>query len=62
MFLEFMRSVSFIKKIEEKIEEESDLIIPDEHKNIVRERIRKSEADPERLLDWDEVKDTFILD
>ena len=58
IFLEFMRSISFIKKIEEV----SDSIIPEEHKKLVRERIKKSTENPERLLDWDKVKDNFMLD
>jgi len=36
--------------------------IPEEHKTIVRERIRLSNENPERLLDWEEVKDSFKLD
>ncbi|MEX0845332.1 MAG: addiction module protein [Balneolaceae bacterium] len=36
--------------------------IPEEHKAIVRERIQKSKANPERLLDWEQVKDSFTLD
>jgi putative addiction module component (TIGR02574 family) len=30
--------------------------IPEEHKNIVRQRTKASQADPSRLLSWDEVK------
>lgn len=36
--------------------------IPEEHKTIVRERIQKSKNNPERLLDWEEVQETFKLD
>jgi len=36
--------------------------IPEEHKAIVRERIKLSEENPERLLDWEEVKDSFNFD
>ncbi len=36
--------------------------IPEEHKAIVRERIRLSNENPERLLDWEEVKDSFKFD
>ncbi len=39
-----------------------ELEIPEEHKAIVRERIKKSKANPERLLNWDQVKDNFRLD
>ncbi|RLD83075.1 MAG: hypothetical protein DRJ10_04185 [Bacteroidetes bacterium] len=58
IFLEFMNSLSFVNQIEEI----DYFIVPEEHKKIVRERIRKSEAKPEILLDWDNVKDNFILD
>lgn len=33
--------------------------ISEEHKEIVRERIRKSKKNPDRLLDWEKVKDSF---
>lgn len=36
--------------------------IPEEHKAIVRERIKKSKENPQRLLEWDQVKDSFKLD
>lgn len=36
--------------------------IPEEHKVIVRERIKKSDQNPERLLDWDQVQDNFQFD
>ena len=58
IFLEFMKNLAFVKRIE-KVE---DFAIPQEHKDIVRYRIKKSEENPERLLDWDNVKDNFILD
>lgn len=32
------------------------------HKSIVRERIKKSKMNPERLLDWDQIQDNFILE
>jgi hypothetical protein len=32
-----------------------DMEIPVEHQKIVLDRMRKSKANPERLLDWDEV-------
>ncbi len=35
--------------------------IPEEHMNIVRERIAKSDLDPDRLQDWDKIKDQFDL-
>ncbi|MFA5668469.1 MAG: hypothetical protein WC967_04440 [Balneolaceae bacterium] len=39
-----------------------DFDIPEEHMDMVRERIRLSNENPERLLDWEEIKDSFKLD
>lgn len=39
------------------LQKEEDIYdIPEEHKRIVRQRVKASEADPSRLLNWDEVK------
>jgi hypothetical protein len=38
------------------------LEISEEHKNIVRNRIQMSHKNPERLLNWEEIKDSFDLD
>jgi len=43
-------------------EQDQDIEIPEEHKAIVRERMKKAKANPERLLDWEEVKDSFSFD
>lgn len=43
-------------KLKEVLESEQEVDIPEEHKNIVRRRVKASEADPSRLLNWDEVK------
>lgn len=53
-FMELIKELGF--EVQEEIE------IPEEHKNIVRERIRKSEEYPDRLLKWDDVKDSFDFD
>ena len=39
-----------------------ELEISEEHKAIVRDRIKKSDQNPERLLDWEQVQDNFQLD
>ena len=44
------------------LETSENIEISEEHKTIVLERMKKSEQNPERLLDWDKVKDTFNLD
>jgi len=59
IFLEFMRNLPFVKKSESL---DSGFIIPQEHKTIVRDRIRKSEENPEILLDWDDVSENFVFD
>lgn len=51
-FIDMMKSISYVKKIEDS----TAIDIPEEHKNVVRERMKASEKDPSRLLDWDEVK------
>jgi len=39
-----------------------ELEISEEHKAFVRDRIKKSDQNPERLLDWEQVQDNFQLD
>lgn len=48
-------------KLKEVLESEQEIDIPEEHKNIVRQRMKASEADPSRLLNWDEVKHKIKL-
>ncbi len=50
-FMELVKQLGF--EISESIE------IPEKHKSIVRERIKKSKDNPEEILSWDEVKDSF---
>jgi len=45
-----------LKEVLQETQDIDDYVIPEEHKNIVRQRIKASEADPSRLLNWDEVK------
>ena len=54
-FIDLMKSITYVKNIEDNTE----IVISEEHKNSVRERIKKSEKDPSRLLDWDKVKHTI---
>jgi len=53
-FMELIKHLGF--EVTEEVE------IPEEHKNIVRERIKKSYENPEQLQEWDEVKDDFRFD
>lgn len=46
-------------KLREVLHESQDIDeydIPEEHKNIVKQRMKATEADPSRLLKWDDVK------
>lgn len=42
-------------------EEIDPISIPVSHKNMVRERTRKSMKDPARLLDWEQIDQRFIF-
>lgn len=53
-FLELVEQLGF--EVAEELE------ISEEHKAIVIERIKKSDQNPERLLDWDQIQDNFQLD
>ena len=53
--MELLKSFKYLKV------EDTNISIPEKHKNVVRQRIKASEADPSRLLNWDEVKNKFNL-
>ena len=53
-FMELVQKLGFVKVEEQEISEE--------HKAIVRERIKKSSQNPDRLFDWEDVQDNFRLD
>ena len=53
-FMELLKNLGFAKVTE--------IDIPEEHKTAVRERMKKSSEDPERILDWESVQDHFQLD
>lgn len=55
-----LQDISMLEKL--KYFREETIEIPQWQKDIVLERIRKSEENPERLLNWEHVKDDFILD
>jgi len=44
------------------IEVSHQIDIPEEHKEIVRDRIKKSNKNPEHLLDWNKVQNKFTLE
>ncbi|MEF8846507.1 MAG: hypothetical protein V5A59_13605 [Bacteroidales bacterium] len=49
-FIELLNNFDFVTIEEEGIE------IPEEQKDKVRERMKKSQSNPSRLLKWNEVK------
>ena len=51
-FVDMMKNITYVKNIEDS----TVIDIPEEHKKIVRERMKASEKDPSRLLEWDKVK------
>lgn len=53
-FMELVKNLGFIKAV--------DVSIPEEHKREVRKRIAASNKNPERLLDWETIKNDFKLD
>ena len=55
--LELIQSLGFIQ-----VEQADDIHISEEHKAIVRQRIAAARQNPDRLLDWDQVQDSFDLD
>ena len=54
LFMDLVESLGFTK--------DDSYEIPEEHKRIVRQRIEASNQNPDRLLDWDEIKNDFIFD
>ncbi len=53
--IEYLKSLDFVSIISE-----NEYVVPDWHQQIVEERLANSNS--AELLDWNEVKDTFILD
>lgn len=53
-FLELLESMDFVR-----VQEEFD--VSEEHKQMVRNRLKEIENKPERLLDWDKVKHQIKL-
>ena len=53
-FMELIKNLGFINPTE--------IDIPEEHKQIVRERIAESDKNPTKILDWEEVKNDFSYD
>ena len=58
------KKLSFFMELIEHLgfEITKEIEIPEEHKTIVRERIKKSRQNPGRLVDWEKVQDNFKFD
>lgn len=56
VFIECMKNLAFVKQIE-RLNNDAD--IPEEHKEIIRQRIKTTSK--KDMLDWDQVKDNFRL-
>ena len=54
---------SLKKKYAELEQEESMMFdVPEWHKEIVRQRLNDYRENPQKVLDWEEVKDSFKID
>lgn len=52
IFIEMMKSISFVQKIQAS----NDIDISEEHKVIVRNRIKRMEENPESCLSWEDIE------
>ena len=52
--MELIKNLGFVNATE--------VSIPEEHKQEVRKRMAYSKENPERLMDWNQVKNDFKLD
>lgn len=52
IFIEMMKSISFVKKIEAA----NEITISEEHQKIVRRRIKLMEKHPESCMNWEDIE------
>lgn len=52
IFIEMMKSISFVKKIEPV----NDINLSEEQQEIVRKRLQRMEEHPESCLSWEEIE------
>ena len=57
IFIEFMNSISFVKKIEVA----DDIFIPEEDKQLVRKRLKQLEEQPESCNSWYDIESKIKL-
>ncbi len=57
-FLELLNGLGILGRIRETevVSADEDMIIPEFHKEIVRERMKKYADNPQRVLKWSEVR------
>ncbi len=62
-FLELLNGLGILGRIRESevVSEDKDMIIPEFHKEIVRERMKKYADNPQRVLTWSEVRKELKL-
>ncbi len=53
-FMELIKNLGFVST--------DNIIVPEWQKEEVRKRIKNSDKNPELLLNWDEIKNDFILE
>lgn len=54
-FVELLKSIDFIDKFNEE-----DIVVTEQEKKVIRQRIKK--AKPGDFKNWDDIKDSFVLD
>ncbi len=64
--LNFQQLIEVVKRLspDEKIKLnesiwDENMAVPEEHKNLVLDRVKKARKNPERLLDWDQASKTL---
>jgi len=57
IFIELMKSISFVKKIEAT----NDISISAEHQEIVHKRIQRMEEHAENCLSWEDIEHKITL-
>ncbi len=56
LLLEFLKTLNYVSSVKQ-VDDNQMPDIPEEHKTLVRKRIKNSNA--EELLDWNTIKDDF---
>lgn len=57
-FLEWMKNLAFVKQIEQL---SSDINIPEEHKQLVRQRMKQMEEHPESMMSWEDIENKIKI-